>query len=138
MEGERAALQPTDTLLHSSASCMHVSTPALPPQSVLLQRHLLSWQQGWSGRLLLGHHLSCLMHSQLSDLNQILLEKGFHSLWGNGSHLSLSSDMPHLCLCDGFFLIPDVMLARLASHKHFSSFTGTVITLCSAELVCLP
>lgn len=46
--------------------------------------------------------------------------------------------MPHLCLCDGFFFIPGVMLARLASQKHFSGFRGTVIALSSADLVCLP
>lgn len=72
-----------------------------------------------------------------SHLNQWLLKKEFHSLQGHGSHLSPSSDTLDLHLY-GCFLMPDVMLARLASQKNFSGFRGTVLALCSAGSVCLP
>lgn len=141
MSGCRGREQPCSLVTHCStalqAGCRGPHMPLLL-RVVLLQLHPLSWQQGWSGGLLLRHHLSCLMQCQLSDLSQILLKKTFHSLWGNGSHLSLSGNTPHLCLCDGFFFITDVMLARLASQKDFSGFRGTGIALCSAEWVCLP
>lgn len=87
----------------------------------------------------MGHRSSGLMHCQLNDLNldQLLLKKDFHSLQGDGSHLSSSTDMLELCLY-GCFLMPDFMLVRLASQKNFSGFRRTVLALCSAGSVCLP
>lgn len=78
------------------------------------------------------------LSAKRSHLYQLLSKKDFHSLQGDGSHLSASSDTPHLCLYGGCFFMPDVMLARLASHKNVSGFRGTVLALCSAGSVCLP